>query len=77
MKIRLSKTKLKKIKKLIVFVLNFQHLRKQKFEKLIDFLTFCVKIIIFDRFFFISFYKIFERLNYYYNIINALRQNFL
>ena len=57
MKIRLFKKKLEKTIKLIVVALsNRSFFQKKKLEQLIDFLIFCAKVIVFDRFFFIFFF---------------------
>ena len=76
MKIKLFKKKLEKVIKLIVVALSNRSFFQKKLEQLIDFLIFCAKIMIFDRFFFISFHKAFNRRFFYYHINNVIRVNF-
>ena len=75
-KTRFFEKKLSKIKNLIAVVLQKNHFLRHDLEKLIDFLIFCVKIIVFNRFFFILFYKTFDREVFYYNIIKSMRDDF-
>lgn len=74
-KTRFFEKKLQKIKNLMTIVFRLNHLFKRNFEKFVDFLIFCVKIIIFDRSFFTSLYKILNKNKYYCNITKFIRSN--
>ena len=76
MKTRFFENKFMKTKKLIVNALRSHNFQKKNLEKLINFLIFCVKIIIFDRSFFISLYKTLDRINHICNIITTMRVDF-
>ena len=77
METRFSKKKLTKTKKLINNALRVNNILKHNLEKLIDFLTFCAKIIILDCSFFILLYKALDRATHFINITNVIRSNFL
>ena len=76
MKIKFFKEKLEKTIKLIVVALSNRSFFQKKLEQLIDFLVFCAKIMISDRFFLISFHKALNRRFFYYYINNVMRADF-
>ena len=77
MKTRFSFQKHVRIMKLIVNVVDISNFDHRELKSLIDFLSFCVKIVVFDRFFFISLYIVFRRHVFKYNIIFDMRDNLL
>ena len=62
MKIKLFANKFERVKKLVHDVNNdfFNSISHQKFDELIDFLFFCARMIVFERIFLISFYRILD-----------------
>ena len=62
MKIKLFTNKLERVKKFVYDVNNdfFNSISHQKLDELIDFLFFCAKMIVFEKTFLISFYRIFD-----------------
>ena len=61
--------------KLIIIVFNTTNLNYRELDILVDFLSFCAKIIVFNCFFFISLYFFFKRSIQKYYIIVVMREN--
>ena len=75
MKTRLLELKLKRAKELVIVTINVDNFNYRELNILVNFLLFCVKIIIFNRFFLSTLYDSLKKYIKKYYIIVVMRQD--